>query len=65
MSDFKPLDRSGGVKPIPGELLKQWTAETEAARAKLLKDLTCPNCGFLMVYGPCAPACPDRSKADE
>ena len=54
MSDFKPVDRSK-APPVRGELLKMWTAETAALEARLRKELTCPNCGFLMATGvPCA-----------
>lgn len=55
MSGLKGLDRSAPI-PERGELLKEWTKEIEEAQAKLRKDLTCPNCGGLMVYGePCGP----------
>ena len=40
----------------PGTLSDEWTQEIEKAKARLRKELTCPNCGFLMVYGvPCTP----------
>ena len=54
MSSYKGLDRTNPER-VPGDLLKEWTRELEAVTAKVRKELTCPNCGGLMVYGePCS-----------
>ena len=64
MSGLKGLGRSA-TRSVPGELLKQWEKEIAEATAKLRKELTCPNCGGLMVYGePCVPAT-TNPRADE
>jgi hypothetical protein len=63
MGDFRGVDRSDR-RSIPGEFLKQWTAEMKALEERLRRELTCPHCGLLMATGvPCGPASPEGSGA--
>ncbi len=53
MSEFKPIDRRMfGPKLMSN--LELLTAEIDEVAKRVRREATCPNCGFLMVYGePC------------
>jgi hypothetical protein len=51
---------------VPGALVDEWTREIEEVSRRLRAELTCPNCGGLMVYGtPCGPAPQSGEGRDE